>query len=455
MGGGADMVGFPSSPALARRLERLFARRTFGIKPGLDSVRALLAALGDPQRSFRTIHVAGTDGKGSTCVFLDGMLRAAGLRTGLYLSPHLVRLTERFSIAGREMDEDTLAALVDEVETACATLVAQGRPEPTFFETTTALCALWFAREGVPLAVAEVGMGGRLDATNALESAVSAITRIGLDHTQFLGPTIRDIAREKAGIARAGVPLVLGAMPEEAEAEIRRVAADVGAPVISAPDNCSVRFAPRRATDGDEAGSETARVAVSTAAADYGTARIALIGAYQAENVATAVTAFEALQRSLGVSLPAETVPRGLGIARLPGRFQRLCGEPRVWLDGAHNPCAAEALVGALRAARAAKSVRLVCGMCADKDPAGFLRVLSPVAAKVWTVPLSNPRGLHPEKLGAFARGAGFREVFPCATLEEGLAAARRDAAEARAPMVVAGSLFLAGDVLAGGFFDR
>ena len=148
------MDAFPSSPALARRLARLYERRAFGMKPGLGQTRALFAELGDPQRELRVVHVAGTDGKGSTCAFLDGMLRAAGLRTGLYTSPHLVRLTERFRIGGEEMPEDALAALLDETEAACARMVARGLPEPTFFETTTALCMLWFAREGVRLAVA-------------------------------------------------------------------------------------------------------------------------------------------------------------------------------------------------------------------------------------------------------------------------------------------------------------
>ena len=204
----------PHGQKEAERLERLYARRTFGIKPGLDSIRALLRELGDPQESFRVLHVAGTDGKGSVSTMLASVLRAAGLRAGLYTSPHLVRLSERFRIDGAEIPDDAFFPLLDEVEAAAARLVARGAPEPTFFETTTALCALWFAREGVKLAVAEVGMGGRLDATNVFLPAVSVITRIGMDHMQYLGDTIEAIAREKAGIAKPGVPLVLGAMPD-------------------------------------------------------------------------------------------------------------------------------------------------------------------------------------------------------------------------------------------------
>ena len=423
------------------RLERLFARRTFGIKPGLDSIRALLRELDDPQESFRVLHVAGTDGKGSVCAMLDSVLRAAGLRTGLYTSPHLVRLSERFRIGGAEIADDAFFPLLDEVEAAAARLVARGAPEPTFFETTTALCALWWAREGVKLAVAEVGMGGRLDATNVFRPAVSVVTRIGLDHMQYLGDTVGAIAREKAGIAKPGVPLVLGAMPDEARAAIAARARETGAPVVFAPETVDV--ARRR---GDLRGQT---LAVSSAAADYGRVDLRLAASYQVENVATAVAALEALGRVLGIEWPAKTVAAGLAAATLPGRFQLLSDEPPTILDGGHNPCAAEALAAALKAAKAGRGVRLVCGMCADKDPAGWLRALAPVVGNVRTVPLSNERGLPPEKLAAFARGAGLREARACASLAEGLAAARADAKEAGRPVLVCGSLFLAGDVLA------
>lgn len=425
----------------ASRLERLFARRSFGIKPGLDQIRALLRELGDPQESFRVLHVAGTDGKGSVCAMLDSVLRAAGLRTGLYTSPHLVRLSERFRIGGSEIPDGAFFPLLDEVEAAAGRLVARGLPEPTFFETTTALCALWFAREGVKLAVAEVGMGGRLDATNVFLPAVSVVTRIGLDHMQYLGDTIEKIAFEKAGIAKPGVPLVLGAMPDEARAAVLRRAREVGAPACCAPDSVEVVR-----VRGDLAGQV---LSVSSGAADYGRAKMRLAASYQVENAATAVAALEALGRVLGIEWPAKTVAAGLGAAELPGRFQLLSDDPATILDGGHNPCAAEALVAALKAAKAGAGARLVCGMCADKDPAGWLRALAPAVGKVWTVPLSNPRGLPPEKLAQFARGAGLREVRACATLEEGLEAARDDAKAAGRHVLVAGSLFLAGDVLA------
>ena len=431
----------PRRAPLSERLARLYERRTFGIKPGLQSIADLFRELGDPQRAVRVVHVAGTDGKGSVSSMIAAILGATGAKVGLYTSPHLVRLTERFRIGGREMPEETLEELLGEVEDACARLVAAGRPEPTFFEATTALCLLWFAREGVSLAVAECGMGGRLDATNVLLPATSVITRIGMDHMQYLGDTLEAIAGEKAGIAKKGVPLVLGAMPDEARAAIEAHAAAVGAPVVRAPEACAVRR-----VSGDLRGQ---RLAVETPGESYGTVRTRLAASYQVENVATAVAAVETFGRALGVTIPRECVVRGLSETEMPARFQLLGTDPDTILDGGHNPCAGTALAKALRDAKAGHGVRLVCGMCADKDAAGFLRELVPVAGKVWTVPLSNPRGLAPEKLAAFARGAGLREVRACTTLAEGLDAARADAREAGRPVVVAGSLFLAGDVLA------
>ena len=422
-------------------LQALYARRTFGIKPGLRVMTELFRELGDPQKSVRVVHVAGTDGKGSVSTMVASVLQQAGARVGLYTSPHLVRLTERFRIDGREMSEETLLALLAEVEEASRRLVARGLPEPTFFEATTALCFLWFAREGVRLAVAEVGMGGRLDATNVLEPLVSVVTRIGIDHAQYLGDTLEKIAAEKAGIVRPGVPVVVGAMPEEARAVVLARAREVGAPVVLAEEACAVRR-----VSGDLLGQ---KVSVETPDVSYGMVRMRLAASYQVENVATAVAAVGAFERAAGVTLPPKVVTKGLAEARIAGRFQCVAEDPPEILDGGHNPCAAEALVRALRDAKAGSGVRVVLGQCEDKDPAGFLQALAPVVGKVWTVPLANPRGLPPEKLAAFARGAGLREVVACGSLAEGLAAARADARAAGRPVLVCGSLFLVGEAIA------
>ena len=322
------------------RLERLYARRTFGIKPGLDEIRALLRELGDPQESFRVLHIAGTDGKGSVSTMLASVLRAAGLRAGLYTSPHLVRLSERFRVDGAEIPDDAFFALLDEVEAAAARLVARGLPEPTFFETTTALCALWFAREGVKLAVAEVGMGGRLDATNAFLPAVCVVTRIGMDHMQYLGDTIEAIAREKAGISKPGVPIVLGAMPDEARAAILARAREIGAPAVLAEEACAVRR-----VSGDLL---SQKLSVSTPDRDLGAVKMRLAASYQVENVATAVAAIETLGRVLGIEWPAKAIASGLAAAELPARFQLLSEDPATILDGGHNPDCADAVARAL-----------------------------------------------------------------------------------------------------------
>ena len=429
------------SAALQDPAARLFARRSFGARPGLATMRALLSRLGDPQDSFRVLHVAGTDGKGSVCEMLHSALSACGIRAGLYTSPHLVRFSERIRTGGSEIAPEALGALVDEVEKAAVDVATAGGAEATFFEMATAIAALPFAREGVKLAVAEVGMGGRLDATNAFVPAVSVVTRIGLDHMQWLGDTISAIALEKAGIARRGVPLVLGAMPEEAFAAASRHASDVGAPVVSAPEAVSVRRI------GGGLVSQT--LAISSQEAEYGRVELGLAASYQTENAATAVAALEAFGRALGAELPAAAVKKGLAAAMVRARFQLLSSDPPTVLDGAHNPCAAAALASALKAAKAGRSVRLVCGMCGDKDSAGFMREIAPVAGKVWTVPLATPRGRPPEELAAFARGAGIREVAVAPSVRAGIAAARADAAAAGLPVVIAGSLYLAGEVLA------
>ena len=405
------------------RLERLYARRTFGIKPGLDEIRALLRELGDPQESFRVLHVAGTDGKGSVSTMLASVLRAAGVRAGLYTSPHLVRLSERFRIDGAEIPDGAFFALLDEVEAAAARLVARGLPEPTFFETTTALCALWFAREGVKLAVAEVGMGGRLDATNAFLPAVSVVTRIGMDHMQYLGDTIGAIAREKAGIAKPGVPVVLGANEPAVREVVSRRAAELGAPFVYAPDLADESEIP---------------------------GGFSLGGAFNRENAVTALAVLRTLE-GLGTVPTAPDPCVGFNAVYWPGRYQRLGA---MLVDGAHNPPAAAALAAALRADGVqARSLALVAGFCGDKDVDSVLNRLSPLVARGYAVQTSNPRSLSAAETAARMRAAGI-EATECASLDEALALSGAASAAKEQPppaprVLVAGSLFLAGEALA------
>lgn len=404
-------------------------------------VEALLHRLGDPQDAFRIVHVAGTDGKGSVCAMIHSVLSALGVRAGLYTSPHLIRFSERIRIGGEAISDDRLSALVEEAERAARDISAAGGADATFFEMATAIAALHFAREGVPLVVCEVGLGGRLDATNALKPVVSAISRIGLEHTQWLGDTLEKIALEKAGIARKGVPLVVGAMPEEAKAAICRHAAAVGAPVRLADETVGV---------GRVGGSlQSQTVEIETGTRSYGRLSLSLAASYQIENAATAVAALEELESVIGRAIPLKAVKAGLSAARVPARFELLGDSPPVILDGAHNPCAARALVRALKDAGARRAVRFVCGMCDDKDAAGFMREIAPLAGRVWTVPLATPRGVSAEKLAAFVRGAGVKNAVAAHSVAEAIDEARADAAASGSQVVIAGSLYLAGEVLA------
>lgn len=307
------------------------------------------------------------------------------------------------------------------------------------------MAVLWFARSGARLVVAETGMGGRLDATNALPSIVSVITRIGLDHTVFLGDTMEKVAYEKAGIIKPGVPVVCGAMPDVAAAVVARTAAAAGAPLIIVADSVGARR-----VSGDIRGQ---KVAVSSTSEDYGTIGMKLAASYQVENMATAVAAVEALGRVLGVDFGRKLTVKGLASAEWPGRFQCIGGEPDVLVDGAHNPDGARALVESLKAAKRGRDVRFVVGQCADKDSGGFFNAVAPCCGALWTVPVANPRSRPPAELAEQAKLCGIRRVESCATLDEGLALAKADALADGGDglVVVCGSLFLVGELLGRG----
>lgn len=421
------------------RVGRLYARQTLGIKPGLETTRALLERLGNPERSLAAVHVAGTNGKGSVCALLAAALGTLGLPVGLYTSPHLVRFNERLVIDGVPVDDATLDGLLAEVEQAAEELERKSGRGPTFFECTTAAAFLHFQRKGVRLAVVETGMGGRLDATNVLVPLLSVITRIGLDHMEYLGDTLEKIAAEKAGIIKPGRPVVAGAMPPGALAVVADAARRCGVPWVDASAVAGVRR-----VSGDLAAQ---KVKVSTGDREYGTLPTALAASYQVENIATMVAAVEALGSHAGLALPEDAVAKGLATARWPGRFQRVAERPPVLVDGAHNPDGAAALVRALKDAKAASRVGLVCGLCADKDVDGFFRTVAPVAKQVWTVPIPNPRSMPPDETACHARRHRI-PTQPMADLANALAAARDWARSCDGVVVVCGSLFLAGQAL-------
>lgn len=424
---------------LSESLQKLYALRTFGIKPGLDPIRGLAEGLGNPQQSFLSIHVAGTNGKGSVCAMLASILRAAGFRTGLYTSPHLVRFNERIEVNGTAIPDEELADLFDTLEPVAARLSGQGTAS-TFFEFTTALAFEHFRRQKVQMAVVETGLGGRLDATNIVLPLMSVITRIGIDHTAYLGDTIELIAGEKAGIIKDGRPVVCGATPDEAREVIRSVAAQRRALFIDATEAVAVRRVSQTLAG--------QKLAVASGECDYGTVLLALLGRHQLENVATAVAAAETLAEAGRLSLPADAIRRGLEQARWPGRLELLESHPPLLLDGAHNPDAARVLAAALKDLFRKRPLALVWGMCSDKDALGFSGALGGLVDACWPVALATERSRSQAELARMAESRGW-ETHTAAALPESLESARAWARERDGAVCVAGSLYLVGEVLA------
>jgi len=381
----------------------LFGTQTFGIKLGLENTRRLLAACGQPQEKLRFLHVAGTNGKGSTCAMMDSILRAAGYRTALYTSPHLVDFRERLRVDGQMIPESSVAEGLTLLRDA-----SEGWEQaPTFFELATVLAAWWFAREEAEFVVWETGMGGRLDATNAVTPLVSVIMPVGLDHQAWLGETIALIAAEKAGIIKPGIPVVSAPQAGEVRAVLEAKAVEVG-------------------------------VQVGFVSAPWEAGPVGLAGAHQRWNAAVAIAAL----RAAGVEVGEEAIRSGLARVKWPGRFQR-AGAALV-VDGAHNPSATEVLVATWREVFGKVKARLVFGVLSDKDASALLHVLRAIADEVWLVPVAGARGASVDELRPAAEAAGFTVVHT-STIEEVLAGEPSD----RAPVLVTGSLFLAGEVLA------
>ena len=398
----------------------LFALEQFGIKFGLDNISTIVARLSHPERAFRSVHIAGTNGKGSVTAMVDAALRAAGHRSARYTSPHLVDLAERFVIDGRPVSHDGLAAAVAGVRVAIDSLRAEGRldVQPTFFEVTTASAFEIFRRAAVDVAVLEVGLGGRLDATNVVsppELLATAITSIDFDHQLYLGTTLREIALEKAGIIKPGVPVIVGPLAPEAGTAIAEVAASLGAEVI-------------RASAGDCDGLP-----------------LGLEGAHQRANAAVALRLLRVVD-ARGIAVPAPAIAAGLADPRWPGRLEthRFRDGRELLLDAAHNPAGAASLASYLTAEGGPRRP-LVFAAMRDKDIAGMFAALLPAVGRLVVTRASNARSADPESLAQQARAAA--PALPLAIepdLDAALATAWRDSPR----IVVAGSIFLLGDVM-------
>jgi len=427
------------TPTVTESLSRLYRLHAAGIKFGLETELALLERLGHPERGLGIIHVAGTNGKGSVCSMLEAVLRSAGLKTGLYTSPHLIRFNERIRINGRCISDETLATLIPHVdEQARAAAARPGGQEITFFEFTTALAFECFKREQVDIVVLETGMGGRLDATNVITPLISVITGISLEHTEYLGKDLASIAAEKGGIIKPGRPVVIGSLAEEALPVIQRLAQERQARLVRARDAVTVKRKSQN-LDGQQ-------VSVESDSTTYGSIHCPLIGRHQLENMGVAVTVLEVLRDECGLPIAERAFKDGLAQVRWPGRCQVLAKEPVTILDGAHNPEGARILSQVLHELLKGQPVGLVAGMCADKDLDGFLRSLAGRIRRAWAVPLRTERSLPPAAIVARAQVAGCPVTI--ASVPDALREASAWAVANRGAVCIAGSLYLAGEVL-------
>ena len=424
---------------IERSIAFLYGLQRHGIKPGLDRTLTLLRALGDPQHAFTAMHVGGTNGKGSTAAMLAAMLASQGYCVGLYTSPHLVDFSERIQINGHPIPSEWLAELTERVRVAAEAHLAE---PPTFFEATTVVAFAYFAEMRVEHAVVEVGLGGRFDATNVIAPLVSIITTIGLDHQEYLGNTLEAIAFEKAGIIKRGAPVVVGRMGEGPLSVIRAAAAERQAGCVVLDQDFHA------AGEGPECFAyrglrwRTEELACS------------LLGRHQLDNAACALAALE-MAAERGARVSERALRDGLRTVRWPGRLELAGRRPDIWLDGAHNPHAAEALATYLRALRARRGepavgrLVLVVGMMRDKDRRGILAVLTavPGVRQLILTRAAHPRAAAPEELAQDAAELGVPITLK-PTVGEALACARALAGEDDT-ICVTGSLLVAGEAKA------
>ena len=408
-------------------LEYIHAVQWAGHKPGLSRTRTLLAALGDPQRQLRFVHIAGTNGKGSTAAMMASCLRKAGYRVGLYTSPFINRFNERIQVDGQQIGDQELVELVEKVRPAAEAMT----DVPTEFEIITALGMLYFAQKQCDVVVLEVGLGGTLDSTNVIDRPECAvITALGMDHVKELGPTLADIAAAKAGIIKEGCPVVsYGGVPE-ADAVIRRVAAEKHAQLTE------VDFGRLQVDGGD-----LDRVTFDFDGLDR--VRLPLIGSYQPRNAALAITALRVM-REKGWNIPESAIRAGLETVQWAGRFELLRHHPAFVLDGSHNSHGMTATVQSLRDRFPGQKFVFLVSIMADKDVDKMLELLAPLAVRFVTVAAHTPRAMPAQTLAEHIRRYGCTaEAAP--TIEAGVKRAVELGGEG--PVCALGTLYFSGDV--------
>lgn len=407
-------------------LNEMFSLRRFGIKLGLSTIRGLLEPLANPQNRFRSIHIAGSNGKGSIAAFLSAILQASGYRVGVYTSPHLVRFNERICVNGLQVADTEVVAAYEAVSRA-----HRGDRRPTFFELTTAMAFYEFARRQVDWAIIEAGMGGRLDATNVLSPELAVVSNVSLEHQMYLGRTLGEIAREKGGIIKTGTPLVTGVTQKTAVAVLEALAAARSAPLLRLGHDFRIRRS--RANRLDYAGIDNI----------WRDLEISLQGDYQKNNAAIALAACEMLNRkSAGIS--GDAIRKGLLSAVWPGRLEVVSRKPFIILDGAHNRAAARELAKYLRNNLNDRPITLVVGILNDKPYRAMLKSLLPACRRVIVTRPKIERGLPPDKLSAVA-GEMIDDVTAMPDVASAIALAVRTT-PADAAICIAGSLYVVGE---------
>jgi dihydrofolate synthase/folylpolyglutamate synthase len=400
---------------------------------GLERISSLMEKLGNPEKELKVVHVAGTNGKGSVCHFISSILQQAGYSVGLYVSPHLERFSERIVVNGEEISYDDLTKIIEQVRPFVEEMKGQGNA-PTFFEIVTALAFVYFHERTVDYAVVEVGLGGRLDATNIVVPLVSVITNISLEHTDILGDSIEKIAAEKAGIIKERVPVVTAAT-ETARGVVTRVANEHNAPVVFVDQSWWKR------TSWD---SRQQEFCIQGAFRDY-SVRTSLHGMYQGENITLAIAAVEQLQMH-GVFLTDADIMKGIEGASNPGRMEIVAETPMILLDGAHNPQGIKMLVEAIKQDFSYKRLMLVFGVLKDKDIPSMVATIVPIADTIIATKSTSPRAYDPMKLKEQITSVNpSKEVVTTTAVAQAVDYARRHARR-KDLICITGSLFTVGE---------
>jgi dihydrofolate synthase / folylpolyglutamate synthase len=421
-------------------LKKLANRRRLGMKPGLDNIKALLSELGNPHNALAAVHIAGTNGKGTVAAVCDEILRAAGYPCGRYTSPHLNLLNERFLLNGTPVSDSELVRCALRVTAAISAVEQRIAGSITFFEAMTALALLLFKEANLKIAVLETGLGGRLDATNVVEPLVSVITKVGLDHCEWLGESVEQIAAEKGGIIKPGRPVVVAANSEPVQAVLAARAMECGSLLLKADEQISINRISGTL--------DSQRLKISTTVRDLPPVEVPLAAKYHLENIAAALCALEVLH-NLGLTVDDSAFKKGLSCVTWPGRFQRMSRNPVVILDGAHNPDAAYALRLSLKQCGIKDNICLVAGFCGEKSTLDFLRCLCPAVRYGFAVKIDNPRALKTTDAAALMRCAGISDVSAESSVGAALGHAVDAARKIDGTVLVTGSLFLVGEVLA------